>query len=79
MFHRIRDLREDHDLSQTQIAQLLNVSQRCYSHYECGSRDIPTTILISLADIFDVSIDYMLNRTDNPCVNVLPTCKKVIY
>lgn len=64
IFHRIRDLREDADLSQTELSRHLNISQRAYSHYENGTRDIPIGILIAIADFYDVSIDYLLNRTD---------------
>lgn len=63
-FPRIRNLREDLDLTQTQIGKMLNISQRTYSHYESGTREIPLDLLIKLADIFDVSIDYLLERTD---------------
>ena len=66
MFFRIRDLREDRDLTQTQVAQMLNCSQKAYSNYELGQRDIPTDILIKLAKIYNVSVDYILERTDNP-------------
>lgn len=66
MFFRIRDLREDRDLTQTQVAQMLNCSQQAYSNYELGQRDIPTDILIKLAKIYNVSVDYILERTDNP-------------
>lgn len=65
MYHRIRDLREDADLTQAQLSRQLNISQRAYSHYENGTRDIPTNILIALADIYQVSIDYLLERTNN--------------
>lgn len=65
MYHRIRDLREDADLTQTEISKKLNISQRAYSHYENGTRDIPTNILIALADLHNVSIDYLLGRTNN--------------
>lgn len=64
IFHRIRDLREDADLTQTELSRYLNISQRAYSHYENGSRDIPTEILIAIADYYNVSIDYLLNRTN---------------
>ena len=63
-FKRIRNLREDADLTQLQISNSLHISQRSYSHYENGTRDIPTDILIKLADFHDVSIDYLLERTD---------------
>ena len=61
---RLKDLREDADLTQTQISKQLNISQRAYSHYENGTRDIPTNILISIADFYQVSIDYLLERTN---------------
>lgn len=66
MFRRIRDLREDHDLTQKEIAKKLNCSQQVYSNYELGQRDIPTDILIKLSTIYDVSVDYLLDVTDNP-------------
>ena len=65
-YHRIRDLREDKDLTQTQMGTILSCSQRVYSNYERGDIDIPTTILIKLADFHQVSVDYLLNRTNNP-------------
>ncbi len=65
MYRRIRDLREDADMTQIEISKQLNISQRAYSHYENGTRDIPTEILIALADLHNVSIDYLLERTDN--------------
>lgn len=65
MYQRIRNLREDADLTQTEISRKLNISQRAYSHYENGTRDIPTNILIALADFHQVSVDYLLNRTNN--------------
>ena len=64
MFKRIRDLREDQDLNQTQIAQILGMSQTGYSKYETGDNDIPTSILIKLANFYDTSIDYLLGQTD---------------
>ena len=64
MYHRIRDLREDKDLTQTQIAEYLNCSQRIYSNYERGDVDIPTQILIKLAKLHDTSIDFLLGVTD---------------
>ncbi|MNW40955.1 HTH-type transcriptional regulator ImmR [compost metagenome] len=64
MYERIRNLREDKDLTQTQIAAHLNCSQRIYSNYERGDVDIPTTILIKLADFHNTSTDYLLNRTN---------------
>ncbi len=64
MYQRIRDLREDRDLHQQDLAQMLNCTQACYSNYENGKRDIPTEILIQLADFYNVSVDYILNRTN---------------
>ena len=64
MYPRIRALREDRDLTQTQMAQILQCSQRIYSNYERGEVDIPTHILIKLAQFHNVSIDYMLGLTD---------------
>ena len=58
MYQRIRDLREDRDLKQRQVAEFLNCSQQVYSNYELGQRDIPTDILIRLANFYHVSIDY---------------------
>ena len=66
MYQRIRDLREDRDLNQTEVAKMLGMSQTGYSKYETGENDIPTSILIKLSDFYDVSIDYLLGQTDNP-------------
>lgn len=60
MYQRIRDLREDADLSQTELAAKLGMSQTGYSKYETGENDIPTAILIKLSKIYNVSVDYML-------------------
>ena len=65
MYQRIRSLREDRDLTQKQIAQLLGMSQTGYSKYETGENDIPTTVLIKLADFYGTTTDYLLGRTDN--------------
>lgn len=70
LYKRIRDLREDKDLSQREMGEILSCSQRVYSNYERGELDIPTEILIKLADFHKVSTDYMLNRTDNPDMNI---------
>ena len=69
MYSRIRDLREDKDLNQTEVATYLGMSQTGYSKYETGENDIPTGILIKLADFYGVSTDYILNRTNNPQTN----------
>lgn len=66
MYQRIRDLREDHDWKQRQLAEYLNCSQQVYSNYELGQRDIPTDILIKLSRLYNVSIDYLLGQTNNP-------------
>ena len=63
MYKRIRDLREDKDLSQSEIAKVLNMSQTGYSKYEVGTNDIPTKILIKLAKFYNTSFDYLL------CIN----------
>lgn len=60
MYKRIRDLREDSDLTQTQIARILGMSQTGYSKYETGENDIPTEVLIKLSKYYDVSVDYLL-------------------
>ena len=65
VFVRLKNLREDHDLSQSDIAKYLNISQRTYSYYEISSRDIPIQILIKLADYYNTSIDYLVNRTNS--------------
>ncbi|MCD8107000.1 MAG: helix-turn-helix transcriptional regulator [Oscillospiraceae bacterium] len=69
MYSRIRNLREDADMTQTEIAKILNCSQRVYSNYERGDLDIPTDILIKLADFHNVSTDYILGRTDSKETN----------
>ncbi|MCQ2445292.1 MAG: helix-turn-helix domain-containing protein [Clostridia bacterium] len=66
MYRRIRDLREDSDLLQKDLANYLNCSQVCYSHYEMGKRDIPTEVLIRLAKFHHTSVDYLLGLTDCP-------------
>lgn len=64
-YKRIRELREDHDFTQREIAKMLDMPQPQYYRYEQGFRDIPTDILIKLADIYSTSTDYILERTDN--------------
>lgn len=64
MYQRIRDLREDCDLTQTQMAKILNCSQRVYSNYERGERDIPTAVLIALAKFHHTTTDYILGLTN---------------
>ena len=63
MYQRIRDLREDRDLTQADLARYLNCTQACYSNYENGKRDIPSETLQLLADYYQVSVDYLLGRT----------------
>ena len=70
LYTRIRDLREDKDVTQTEMGKILNCSQRVYSNYERGDVDIPTSILIKIADFHKVSVDYLLGRTNNPKMNV---------
>lgn len=64
MYKRIKDLREDKDLTQTQLAAMLGMSQTGYSKYETGENDIPTSILIKLANFYGTSVDYILGITD---------------
>lgn len=64
LYKRIRDLREDKDLSQREMGKILSCSQRVYSNYERGELDIPTEILIKLASFHNTGVDYLLNRTD---------------
>ena len=64
MYERIRDLREDKDRTQKDLAHLLNCTQVCYSHYENGKRNIPTAALEILADYYGVSVDYLMGRTN---------------
>ena len=70
LYKRIRDLREDNDLTQQKMGEILSCSQRVYSNYERGELDIPTEILIKLADFHNVSVDYLLNRTNNKDMNI---------
>ena len=70
IYKRIRDLREDRDLTQREMGEILSCSQRVYSNYERGELDIPTEILIKLADFHSVSVDYLLNRTNNEKLNL---------
>ena len=66
MYKRLKELREDKDLNQTQIAKYLNMSQTGYSKYETGENDIPTKILIELAKFYHTSVDYLLELTNAP-------------
>ena len=73
MYPRIRDLREDKDMTQTKLAKLIGMSQTGYSKYETGENDIPTNILIKLALLHETSIDYLLGLTDEK--NPYPSSK----
>lgn len=64
-YERIRELREDADLTQQKVGQAINVPQRTYAYYESGQRMIPPPVLCALADFYDVSVDYILGRTNN--------------
>lgn len=63
-YERIKNLREDADLTQNDIGKILNISQRTYSHYENGTRSFPLELLIRLANYYNVSLDYLVGRTD---------------
>ena len=65
-FRRLRDLREDHDLMQKEIAAILGIQQTVYSRYERGFQTIPIEHILKLADYYNVSTDYLLERTNNP-------------
>lgn len=64
MYQRIRDLREDNELTQKQVGDILNMSRTGYNQYETGKNDIPTKILIKLAELYNTSIDYLLGTTN---------------
>ena len=64
MYKRIRELREDADLTQKEVSQVLHCSQQVYSNYELGQRDIPTSVLIALATYYNTSVDYLLGLSD---------------
>ncbi len=64
-YRRLKDLREDKDLVQKEVASLLNIDQRVYSNYETGKREIPTRFLVVLAKFYGTSTDYILGLTDN--------------
>ena len=66
LYRRIRDLREDHDLTQTEMGRILSCSQRVYSNYERGELDIPTELLRKLARYYGVTTDYLLELSDIP-------------
>ena len=64
VYHRIRDMREDRDLTQAQVGAAVGVSQRTYAYYESGQRMLPPQVLCALADFYQVSVDYLLGRTE---------------
>ena len=66
MFKRIRDMREDRDMTQAQIAEFLKIHQTTYSDYELGNLNVPIDVFIKLADLYETSLDYLAGRTDNP-------------
>lgn len=63
-YERLRDLREDKDMTQAKVGEYLHISQRSYAHFEAGTRDIPVEILAALADLYEVNLDYLVGRTD---------------
>ena len=63
-YKRLRDLREDHDMTQKAVGEAINVPQRTYAYYESGQRMIPPRVLCALADLYGVSVDYLLERTN---------------
>ena len=65
-YPRLKDLREDKDLMQKEVASILGIDQRVYSNYETGKREIPTRFVVILADYSNTSTDYILGRTNNP-------------
>ncbi len=69
LYRRIRNLREDHDMKQREVASFLNCSQQVYSNYELGQRDIPTETLIKLSQLYNVSVDYILEISNNPKIS----------
>lgn len=64
-FQRIQDLRVDSDLTQKEMSEILHISQLSYSHYETGSRNIPIEMLIRIANYYQISLDYLVGRTDH--------------
>lgn len=66
MYNKLRELREDRDLTQKQVGQILNMSQTGYNQYEIGKNDIPTKVLIELSKFYNTSVDYLLGLTDDP-------------
>lgn len=72
LFENIRNLREDNDKVQRELAAYLNVKQTTYSKYELGKINVPIDVCIKLADYYDVSIDYLVGRTKNKKINGIP-------
>lgn len=70
-YERLRNLREDLDMTQAEVGKYLHISQRSYAHYEAGTREIPIDILIELANLYQVNLDYLVGRTNKK--NRLPT------
>lgn len=68
-YQRIRDLREDRDLTQAQVGRAINLPQRTYAYYESGQLMVPPPVLCALADFYGVSVNYLLGRTDRPEMN----------
>ncbi len=65
-YRRLRDLREDHDLTQNQLVEKLNMHKTTYTNYEQGKRDLPLEVAIKIADFYNVSLDYLAGRTNKP-------------
>ena len=66
IYQRVRDLREDHDWNQEYVAEKIGITQTTYSIYELGKVNIPLDMMIKLADLYHVSVDYLIGRTDEP-------------
>ncbi len=64
-YYRLKDLREDHDLMQKQVADILQINQRVYSNYETGKREIPSRFIVKLAQFYNVSTDYIFGLTSD--------------
>ena len=75
-YERLRNLREDRDMTQAKAGEYLHISQRSYAHFEAGTREIPVEVLVALADLYEVNLDYLVGRTDQK--DMLPKGKKRI-
>lgn len=73
-YERLRNLREDRDMTQAKVGEYLHISQRSYAHFEAGTRGIPVEVLVSLADLYEVNLDYLVGRTNQK--DMLPKEKK---